>query len=86
MLKIDNLAVSKELDRDEMGAIVGGTSIFQNNGINSNYQGGGVSFASPQTNIAPVTQVDASTHTDVDVKDITKSLTAVGSLLGGVKL
>ncbi|SAK78772.1 hypothetical protein [Caballeronia ptereochthonis] len=86
MLKIDNLAVSKELDRAEMGAIVGGTSIFQNNGINSNYQGGGVSFASPQTNIAPVTQVDASTHTDVDVKDITKSLTAVGSLLGGVKL
>ncbi|SAK76103.1 hypothetical protein [Caballeronia ptereochthonis] len=86
MLKIDNLAVSKELDRAEMGAIVGGTSIFQNNGINSNFQGGGVSFASPQTNVAPVTQVDASTHTDVDLKNVTKSLTAVGSLLGGVQL
>ena len=85
MLKIDNLTVSKELDRAEMGAIVGGSSIFQNNGINSNYNGG-FSFASPQTNIAPVTQVDASTHTDVDVKNITKSLDAVGSLLGGVKL
>ena len=84
MLKIDNLAVSKDLGRAEMGAIAGG-SIFQNNGINSNYNGG-FSFASPQTNIAPVTQVDASTHTDVDVKNITKSLDAVGSLLGGVKL
>ncbi|SAL53990.1 hypothetical protein AWB70_04555 [Caballeronia cordobensis] len=85
MLKIENLAVSKELGRAEMGAIVGGASIFQNNGINANYNGG-FSFASPQTNIAPVTQVDASQHTDVDVKNITKSLASVGSLLEGVKL
>ena len=85
MLKIDNLAVSKELDRAQMGAIVGGSSIFQNNGINSNYNAG-FSFASPQTNVAPVTQVDASQHLDVDVKNITKSLTSVGSLLDGVKL
>ncbi|AET93304.1 hypothetical protein [Caballeronia cordobensis] len=84
MLKIENLAVSKELCRAEMGAIAGG-SIFQNNGINANVNGG-FSFASPQTNIAPVTQVDASTHTDVDVKNITKSLASVGSLLGGVAL
>ncbi|BAN27734.1 hypothetical protein [Caballeronia insecticola] len=86
MLKIDNIANSKDLDRAEMEAIAGGTNIFQNNGINANLQAGGVSFASPQTNVAPVTQVDASTHTDVDVKNITKSLDAVGSLLGGVKL
>ncbi|AET93311.1 MULTISPECIES: hypothetical protein [Caballeronia] len=85
MLKVDNIAVAKELDSEEMGAIVGGSSIFQNNGVNANVNGG-FSFASPQTNIAPVTQVDASTHTDVDVKNITKSLDAVGSLLGGVKL
>ncbi|SAL55000.1 hypothetical protein AWB74_02511 [Caballeronia arvi] len=85
MLKIENLAVSKELGRAEMGAIVGGTSIFQNNGINANVNGG-FAFASPQTNIAPVTQVDASQHTDVDVKNITKSLASVGSLLGGVAL
>jgi hypothetical protein len=85
MLKIDNIAVSKELDRAEMGAIAGG-SVFQNNAINANLQAGGVSFASPQTNIAPVTQVDASQHTDVDVKNITKSVDALGSLLGGVKL
>jgi hypothetical protein len=84
MMKIDNLAVSKDLDRAEMGAIAGG-SIFQNNGINSNANSG-FSALSSQTNIAPVTQVDASTHTDVDVKTITKDLTAVGSLLGGVKL
>ena len=85
MMKIENLAVSKELDRAEMEAIAGG-SIFQNNGINANLQAGGVSFASPQTNVAPVTQVDASTHTDVDAKTITKTLTSVGSLLEGVKL
>ena len=84
MLKIENLAVSKDLGRAEMGAIAGG-SIFQNNGINSNYNSG-FSALSSQTNIAPVTQEDASTHTDVDVKDVTKQLTAVGSLLGGVKV
>ncbi|CAL8477687.1 hypothetical protein CBA19CS22_25450 [Caballeronia novacaledonica] len=83
MLKIDNLAVSKELGRAEMGAIVGGASIFQNNGINANSISG-FAFASPQTNVAPVTQVDASQHTDVDVKNITKSLSSIGSLLGGV--
>ncbi|SAL54975.1 hypothetical protein AWB74_02509 [Caballeronia arvi] len=85
MLKIKTLAVSKELDRAEMSTIAGGTSIFQNNGINANVNGG-FSFASPQTNVAPVTQVDASQHTDVDVKNITKSLATVGSLLEGVKL
>ena len=84
MLKIDNLAVSKDLDRAEMTAIAGG-SIFQNNGINSNYNGG-LSALSSQTNIAPVTQVDASQHTDVDLTNVTKSLTSVGSLLGGVKV
>jgi len=83
MLKIDNLAVSKELGRAEMGAIVGGASIFQNNGVNYNSISG-FAFASPQTNVAPVTQVDASQHIDVDVKNVTKSLSSVGSLLGGV--
>ncbi|SAL06511.1 hypothetical protein AWB78_08101 [Caballeronia calidae] len=85
MLKIDNLAVSKELDRAEMGAIVGGSSIFQNNGINSNFNSG-FSFASPQINVAPVTQVDASTHTNVDLTNVTKTLSSVGSLLDGVKV
>ncbi|CAL8477690.1 hypothetical protein [Caballeronia sp. S22] len=85
MLKIDNLAVSKELGRAEMGAIVGGASIFQNNGVNYNSVSG-FAFASPQTNVAPVTQVDASTHTNVDLTNVTKSLSSVGSLLEGVKV
>jgi hypothetical protein len=86
MLKIENLAVSKELGRAEMGAIVGGFTVFQNNGVNANSQFGGVSFASPQTNVAPVTQVDASTHTAVDLTTVTKQVAAVGSALGGVVL
>ncbi|WP_250517565.1 hypothetical protein [Caballeronia sp. INDeC2] len=85
MLKIDNLAVSKELGRAEMGAIVGGASIFQNNGVNYNSISG-FAFASPQINVAPVTQVDASQYTNVDLKNITKSLDSIGSLLHGVKL
>ena len=85
MLKIENLAASKELGRAEMGAIVGGSSIFQNNGINANSITG-FAFASPQINVAPVTQVDASTTTKVDLTNVTKSLDAVGSLLQGVKV
>jgi hypothetical protein len=84
MLKIENLAVSKELGRAEMGAIVGGNAAAFG-GINTNYNGG-FSFASPQTIVNPVTAVDASTHTDVDVKNITKSVDAVGSLLSGLKV
>ena len=84
MLKIENLSVSKELDRAEMGAIVGGNATAFG-GINTNYNGG-FSFASPQTIVNPVVALDASTHTDVDVKTITKSLGAVGSLLDGVKV
>ncbi|MDR5816884.1 MULTISPECIES: hypothetical protein [unclassified Caballeronia] len=84
MLKIDNLAVHKDLDRAEMRAIAGGFSIMQNNGINANYQSG-VSFASPQVNVAPVTQVDASQYTKLDLTNVTKSLDSLGSLLQGVK-
>jgi hypothetical protein len=84
MLKIDNLAVSKELDPAEMRAISGGFSILQNNGINANTQSG-VSFASPQVNVAPVTQVDASQYTKIDLTNMTKSLDSIGSLLQGMK-
>ena len=83
MLKIENLAVSKELDRAEMGAIVGGNAAF--GGINTNYNGG-FSFASPQTIVNPVTAVDAPTQTDVHVTSTTNSLDAVGSLLSGLKV
>jgi hypothetical protein len=83
MLKIENLSVSKELDRAEMGAIVGGNAAAFG-GIDTNYNGG-LSFASPQTIVNPVVALDASTHTNVDVKSITKSIDAVGSLLNGVR-
>jgi hypothetical protein len=86
MLNIKNIAEEKELDRAEMEAVKGGSSLFLNSAINSNMQAGGVSFASPQINVAPVTQVDASQHTDVDLTNVTKSVTAVGSLIGGMKL
>jgi hypothetical protein len=86
MLNIKNIAQEKALDRAEMEAVKGGSSLFLNSAINSNVQAGGVSFASPQTNVAPVTQIDASQHTDVDVKTINKSVDALGSLLGGIKL
>jgi hypothetical protein len=86
MITIANLAAEKDLDRAEMEAVKGGSSIFSNSAINGNAQLGGVSFASPQINVAPVTQVDASQHTDVDLTNVTKSVTAVGSLIGGMKL
>jgi hypothetical protein len=86
MLTIKNLAASKELDRAEMGAIKGGMDIFSNAGVNANAQIGGVSFGSSQTNNAPVTQIDASQHTRVDATTVNKSLDAIGSLIGGVKL
>jgi hypothetical protein len=86
MLTIQDLAAAKDLDRAAMGAIKGGMSLFDNSAINSNMQAGGVSFGSSQTNFAPVTQADASTHTNVDVTTVNKSIGALGSLLGGVKL
>ena len=45
-----------------------------------------MSGCSNMSRVAPVTQVDASTHTNVDLTNVTKSLSSVGSLLGGVKV
>jgi hypothetical protein len=86
MLNIQDLAAAKELDQTAMSAIKGGMNIFSNSAINSNMQAGGVSFGSAQGNFAPVTQADASQHTNVDVTTVNKSVDAIGSLLGGVKL
>jgi S-adenosylmethionine hydrolase len=85
MINIANIGAEKELDREEMSAIKGGMDIFSNAGKNVNLQSG-VSFASPQVNVAPVTQVDASQHTDVDVKNVTKSVDALGSMITGLKV
>jgi hypothetical protein len=82
MLKIDNIAVSKDLDQAEMNAIVGGSN-FVNVGDNINSLGG-ISVGGTQSNFAPVTQVDASQHQHYDVTSVTNSLNAIGSLVGGV--
>jgi hypothetical protein len=86
MLNIKNIAEEKELDQAEMSAVKGGNSLFSNSAVNANAQIGGVSFASPQTNNAAVTQLDASQHTDVDATTVNKSVNAIGSLLAGVKV
>ena len=78
-LTIANLSIDKELDRAEMGAVRGG-SIFQNNGVNANSISG-FSFASPQINVAPVTQDDASQHTKVDLTTVTNSINNLGGLV-----
>jgi hypothetical protein len=86
MLTIKDLAAAKDLDRAAMSAIQGGMDIFSNSAKNVNMQAGGVSFASPQGNFAPVAQTDASSHTHVDVTTVNKSVGALGSLLAGVIL
>lgn len=58
-LTIKDLAASKQLGADEMSAVRGGSNY---NVANVNYAKAG-GFASPSTVIAPVTQVDATSHT-----------------------
>jgi hypothetical protein len=79
-LTIQNLPLEQDLDRAKMGAVRGG-SVFLNSGINAITGGSGVSFASPNTIVAPVTQVDASTRTNVDLKSMTNSLNNVGGIV-----
>jgi hypothetical protein len=83
-LTIQNLALEQDLDHAKMGAVRGG-SIFVNSGVNAITGGSGVSFASPNTIFAPVTQVDASTRTDVDVKSVTNSLNNVGGIVAALQ-
>jgi hypothetical protein len=78
-LQIQNLSLDKELDRAEMGAVCGGSN-FVNNGVNAIHTGG-FSFASPNIITAPVTQVDASTKTSVDLTTISNSLANLGGLV-----
>jgi hypothetical protein len=83
MLKIENLAVSKELGRAEMSAIVGGSD-FINAGKNVNSIGG-LAFGATQVNDASVTQVDASSHQQYKQKMENNSLDAIGSFVFGVQ-
>ncbi|ODV41549.1 hypothetical protein AWV79_36045 [Cupriavidus sp. UYMMa02A] len=67
-----------------MSAVRGG-SLFLNSGINAIINGGGVSFASPNTIVAPVTQVDASTRTSVDMKSVMNSINNVGGVVAALQ-
>jgi hypothetical protein len=82
MLKIENLAVSKELGHAEMSTIVGGSD-FYNAGTNVNSISG-LAAGATQYNSAGVTQVDASQHQKYYLSSSNNSLFAVGSLVGGV--
>ncbi len=79
-LIIQNLPLEQDLDHAKMGAVRGG-SVFVNSAINAITGGSGVSFASPNTIVAPVTQVDASTRTDVDMRAVNNMLNNVGGIV-----
>ena len=79
-LTIKNLPVEATLAAAEMRAVRGG-SLFLNAGVNAIANGGGLSFASPNVITAPVTQVDASTHTNVDLKNVSNVLNNLGGVV-----
>jgi hypothetical protein len=83
-LTIQNLPVEQDLDHAKMSAVRGG-SLFLNNGINAIMGGAGVSFASPNIIVAPVTQVDASTRTNVNLTSISNLLNNVGGIVQAVQ-
>jgi len=83
-LTIQNLALEQDLDHAKMGAVRGG-SIFVNSGVNAITGGSGVSFASPNTIFAPVTQVDASTRTNVDMKSVTNTINNLGGMVAALQ-
>jgi len=79
-ITIANLPAEQDLDAAKMRAVRGG-SVFLNAGVNAITNGGGLSFASPNSITAPVTQVDASSHTNVNLKTVSNSLTNVGGIV-----
>ena len=62
-LMIKDLAASKELGSEEMSAVRGGSNYNIGN-LNVAHGGG---FASPAFVVAPVTQVDATSHTTTNM-------------------
>ncbi|CAG2132995.1 MULTISPECIES: hypothetical protein [Cupriavidus] len=83
-LTIQNLPVEQDLDHARMGAVRGG-SLFMNNAINAILGGAGVSFASPNIIVAPVTQVDASSRVNIDLSSISNLLNNVGGIVRGLQ-
>ena len=84
-LTIKNLPVEATLEAAEMRAVRGG-SVFANFGVNAIANGAGLSFASPNIITAPVTQVDASTHTNVDLKSVSNMLNNVGGFVAAAQV
>ncbi|CAG2159934.1 hypothetical protein [Cupriavidus numazuensis] len=83
-LTIQNLPVEQDLDHAKMSAVRGG-SIFVNSGTNAIVGGSGVSFASPNTIFAPVTQVDASMRTNVDIKTVQNTINNLGGVVAALQ-
>ena len=83
-LIIQNLPLEQDLDRVKMGAVRGG-SLFLNSGVNAITGGGGVMFASPNTIDASVTQVDASSRTNVDMKSVMNTINNVGGVVAALQ-
>ena len=83
-LTIQNLPLEQDLAHATMGTVRGG-SVFVNSGVNAITGGSGVSFASPNTIFAPVTQVDASTRTNVDMKSVTNTINNLGGMVAALQ-
>jgi len=83
-LTIKSLPVEQDLDAARMHAVRGG-SLFLNAGVNAITNGAGLSFASPNIIVAPVTQVDASTHTNVNLSSISNLLSNIGGIVGAAQ-
>ena len=75
-LKINDLSVNQELDRQSMSAVRGGSSnVFGNLNFATAVGGSGIGNAATAVNVAPITSVDASTHLD------TKALANIGGFM-----
>jgi len=84
-ITIANLPVAQDLDAAKMRAVRGG-SVFLNAGVNAITNGAGLSFASPNSITAPVTQVDASSHTKVDLTTVSNALSNIGGIVGAAQV
>jgi hypothetical protein len=80
-LKITDLSINKQLGREELSAVRGG-STFNNSGMNlaAALGGNGIGGAATAVVVAPVTQVDASQKIDTNVQTVTAN-----SVLGDSK-
>ncbi len=86
-MKINDLSVTKELDREELAAVRGGSS-FSNSGTNvaAALGGYGIGGAATAVVVAPVTQVDASQDIDTTVQTVNANALFGNSMAKAAKL